>query len=250
MASTITRSFTVFFQLWRIGRFRVIQVATKMSGRAVASTTATPPRALAVADTTAFAATTATAFAGAFSIAFTLTMTGATAAAAASAFSGGRRAFAAATACVGMMACIRVSRGNRLLGLRLRLGFGAGLCLRLRFGFGFRLNRFGLNDVGRFVLPFHRFDLRALLRHGLNRLRLGPLRFRLFWFGRFGRGLLRRPGGRLVFRYGVATRTAAAPAAANLAEINKAQPGRFGRQLRRLNRDQQPKQQGVDGSHE
>ena len=177
-------------------------------------------------------------------------MTGATAAAAASAFSGGGRTFAATTTCVAAMACIRIGRGNRLLGLRLRLGFGAGLCLRLRFGFRFWLNRFGLNDVGRFVLPFHRFDLRALLRHGLNRLRLGPLRFRLFWFGRFGQGLLRRSGGRLVFRYGVATRTAAAPATAYFAKIDKAQPGRFGRQFRRLNRGQQPKQQGVGGNHE
>ena len=34
---------------------------------------------------------------------------------------------------------------------------------------------------------------------------------------------------------GALTATAAAPAATYLAEINKAQPGRFGRQLRRLN---------------
>ena len=107
------------------------------------------------------------------------------------------------------MACIRVGRGNRPLRLRLRLGFGAGLRLSLRLRFG--LGRFGLNDIGRFVLPFHRFDLRALFWHGLGRLRFG-----LFRFGRFGQGLLRWPGGRLVFGYGVATRTAATPAAANL----------------------------------
>ena len=214
-----------------------------MGGRAVAATTAAAARALAVADTAAFAAATATAFAGAFSIAFTLAMTDTTAAAAATAFSGGRRTFAAATACVGIMACIRVGRGNRLLRLRLRLGFGAGLRLSLRLRFG--LGRFGLNDIGRFVLPFHRFDLRALFRHGLGRLRFG-----LFRFGRFGQGLLRWPGGRLVFGYGVATRTAATPAAANLAEINKAQPGRFGRQFRRLNRGQQPIQQGMGSNHE
>ena len=217
-----------------------------MGGRAVAATSLAGAGTITRTTPAAVAAAFAGAGTGAASAAFAGADTGAFAATAATAFSGGRRTFAAtATACVGAMACTGVGRGNRPLRLRLRLGFGAGLRLRLRFGLGFRLGRFGLNDIGGFVLPFHWFDLRALFRHGLGRLRFG-----LFRFGRFGRGLLRRPGRRLVFGYGVATRTAAPAPAANLAEINKAQPGRFGRQLRRLNRDQQPIQQGMGSDHE